>query len=61
MILIWSFEHDAWWKPGRCGYTTNVIVQFHPRQSDYVNIHPNVLHLWHWTAGAFPTPPIEAV
>lgn len=19
--LIWSYEHDAWWKPGRWGYT----------------------------------------
>lgn len=20
--LIWSIEHDAWWRPARCGYTT---------------------------------------
>lgn len=19
--MIWSFEHDAWWRPGRMGYT----------------------------------------
>lgn len=19
--LIWSNEHNAWWRPGRCGYT----------------------------------------
>lgn len=19
--LIWSYEHDAWWGPGKCGYT----------------------------------------
>jgi hypothetical protein len=19
--VIWSFEHDAWWSPGRMGYT----------------------------------------
>jgi hypothetical protein len=18
--VIWSFEHDAWWRPDRCGY-----------------------------------------
>jgi hypothetical protein len=22
------------------------VVQFHPKKSDYVNIHPHVLHLW---------------
>lgn len=22
------------------------VIQFHPRMSEYVNIHPNVLHLW---------------
>jgi len=20
--LIWSFEHEAWWGPNHCGYTT---------------------------------------
>lgn len=20
-VLIWSFEHDAWWAPNECGYT----------------------------------------
>jgi hypothetical protein len=20
-FVIWSFEHDAWWRPGRWGYT----------------------------------------
>ena len=20
-FLIWSIEHTAWWRPGRCGYT----------------------------------------
>jgi len=22
--LVWSFEHNAWWKTGRRGYTTNI-------------------------------------
>jgi hypothetical protein len=22
--LIWSWEHQAWWGPNRCGYTTDV-------------------------------------
>ncbi len=21
-VLIWSFEHNAWWGPNACGYTT---------------------------------------
>lgn len=23
-FLVWSFEHDAWWGPGKHGYTTNI-------------------------------------
>ena len=22
--LIWSFEHNAWWRPNECGYTENI-------------------------------------
>jgi hypothetical protein len=35
----------------------DVVVQFHPKRSEYVNLHPNCLHLWRWTAGDFPRPP----
>lgn len=31
---------DLFWMETEC------VVQFHPPKSDYVNIHPNVLHLW---------------
>lgn len=24
VFVIWSIEHDAWWRPGRCGYTRNL-------------------------------------
>ena len=24
--LIWSFEHNAWWKPNERGYTTNIAA-----------------------------------
>ena len=37
------------------------VVQFHPAKSQYVNIHPNVLHLWKLANGTFPMPPIECV
>ena len=44
-----------------CWDDEDTVVQFHPRASEYVNIHPDVLHLWRWRSGAFPTPPVEAV
>lgn len=24
VYVIWSFEHDAWWRPARCGYTPDL-------------------------------------
>ena len=35
----------------------DVVVQFHPRESEYVNNHPNCLHLWRQVGAEFPTPP----
>jgi hypothetical protein len=35
----------------------DAVVQYHPRQSEYVNMHPYVLHLWRPVGGEFPTPP----
>lgn len=35
----------------------DVVVQFHPKRSEYVNVHPYTLHLWRWTEGDFPRPP----
>ena len=37
------------------------VVQFHPPKSQYVNLYPNVLHLWKLANGSFPMPPIECV
>src|SRR5687768_16455044 len=31
---------DLFWEP------EDVVVQFHPAKSDYVNQHPGCLHLW---------------
>lgn len=33
------------------------VIQFHPLQSDYINLHPGVLHLWRPRDGVFPMPP----
>jgi hypothetical protein len=35
----------------------DAVVQFHPRRSQYVNVHPDVLHLWRHRSELFPEPP----
>lgn len=39
----------------------DVVVQFHPKKSEYVNQHPNTLHMYRLIDGEFPTPPMETV
>lgn len=34
-----------------------VVVQFHPAKSEYVNMMPNCLHLWRPQEEKIPTPP----
>lgn len=36
---------------------SDCVVQFHPPQSEYVNNHPNCLHLWRQAGGDFQLPP----
>lgn len=45
------FVKDLFWEPDEC------VVQFHPPRSEYVNNHPNCLHLWRLKDGSFPMPP----
>jgi hypothetical protein len=33
------------------------VIQYHPAKKDYVNLHPNCLHLWRPTEQQLPTPP----
>ena len=42
---------DCFWEPGEC------VVQFHPPRKDWINIHPNCLHMWRYVKAEFPTPP----
>ena len=37
------------------------VLQFHPRKSEYVNIHPNCLHLWRNAGLDHPLPPMELI
>lgn len=38
-----------------------VVMQLHPKKSEYVNIHPYVLHLWRPIEKEIPTPPMILV
>ena len=33
-----------------------IVVQFHPKKSDYIDYHPYTLHLWKSQREGFPTP-----
>lgn len=46
---------EQWWTD------EETVVQYHPRKADYVNCHPDVLHLWRPTERILPTPPTEFV
>lgn len=46
-----SFVKDLFWSDEEC------VVQFHPPKSEYVNQHPNCLHLWRNVSQPFPMPP----
>lgn len=37
------------------------VIQFHPPKSQYVNVHPNVLHLWRKAGSNFETPPKDLI
>jgi hypothetical protein len=40
----------------------DIVMQIHPKKSDYVNVHPHVLHLWRPTGGwIVPLPEIILV
>lgn len=49
------FVKSLFWGP------EDVVVQFHPAESAYVNFHPFCLHLWRPTEGQMPTPPSEMI
>lgn len=39
----------------------DVVVQYHPRESEYVNLHEFCLHLWRPLHVTLPEPPMIAV
>jgi hypothetical protein len=44
-----------------CWDAEDVVMQLHPRESEYVNNHPSVLHLWRPKLQMIPTLPMELV
>lgn len=46
---------DWFWDPEDC------VMQLHPPKSDYVNNHPNCLHLWRPSEVDIPRPPKHMV
>jgi hypothetical protein len=45
------YVKDLFWEP------EEVVMQLHPRQSEYVTAHPYVLHLWKPAGTEIPAPP----
>lgn len=39
----------------------DTVIQFHPRKSEYVNVHEKVLHMWRPIDRKFPTPDMKLV
>lgn len=71
-----GWEHVSVSTPGRCPNwiemvhvknlfwgPDDVVMQLHPAERDYVNVHPHCLHLWRPTTDGItiPTPPRELV
>lgn len=42
-------------------YPEEVAVQYHPRHSEYKNLHPYCLHIWRKCGEDFETPPVSLV
>ena len=50
------FIKDVFWDE------EDVVIQYHPKKSEYVNRHENCLHLWRPVLDdPIPTPPKELV
>ncbi len=49
------FIKDVFWD------MEDVVIEYHPAKSEYVNRHENCLHLWRPVGVKIPTPPKELV
>lgn len=51
-----TWEEMCWVKD-KFFYPAECVVQYHPPQSGYVNVHPYCLHLWRPIKKDLPMPP----
>lgn len=42
-------------------HPTELVIQYHPPKSHYVDVHPYCLHLWRPQEEMIPVPPLEYV
>jgi hypothetical protein len=49
------FVKDLFWSETEC------VIQYHPPKNEYVNFHPNVLHMWKPISMTIPMPPLILV
>ena|SRR5688500_9455522 len=49
------YVKSLFWEP------EDVVIQFHPAESQYVNMHKHVLHLWRPVGVEIPVPPALTV
>ena len=45
------------WVKDQFWFEDETVLQFHPKKSEYVNCHPNCLHLWRNVGLDHPLPP----
>ncbi len=50
-----AYIKDVFWDP------EEIVIQYHPPRSQYVNNHPHVLHMWRPLGFEIPLPPISTV
>jgi hypothetical protein len=49
------FVKDLFWEKAEA------VMQLHPPEADYINNHPNTLHLWKGLSAKIPLPPSSLV
>ena len=61
-VVVHEFPYDTPTWAEMCRVKENfwddedVVVQYHPKASEYVNLHPGCLHLWRPANGEMPRP-----